>query len=220
MKVFKVITLTGLLLSANIYSQHDDIEILDWEVDENTSTDECEVLDVQAVNLPDEDDTDDFGKIAIDFELDYETELESPDKKKKSRCAWKVDVQSPDGYRLRIGRLSIGGNVDIGKKSKATVTASYRVMGDASPVAKEKFKGKNKTQPFEMKSPFDKNSPWSECGGSFSIKGRTDVKITTKDKDDAEDSVIIQNAAGKHYYRYIADCEPCSIVKDTFSKWY
>lgn len=220
MKLWKAITLTGALVAGNAVAH--ELEITDWEIDENVSTEECQVLAITSASLPDEDDSDDKILAAIDFELDYETELNSPDRSHRSRCAWKVDVRAPEGFRVRIGKIAIGGNVVVGNKgNKATVTASYRVLGDASPVARRVFlyKENGESQPFEMSSPADHNSPWSDCGGSFAIKGRTDVKMKTKTDSHVMDSVIIQNAAGKHYYRYVAELQSCS-RSDSFAKFY
>lgn len=222
MKLWKAITLAGSLVAGNAFAH--ELEITDWEIDENVSTEECEVLAVTAASLPDEDDSDDKILAAIDFELDYETELNSPDHIHRSRCAWRVDVRAPEGFRVRIGQLEIGGNAVVANEgNKATVTASYRVLGDASPVARRVFlyKENGESQPFEIKSPVDHDSPWSDCGGSFAIKGRTDVKMKTKADSHVMDSVIIQNAAGKHYYRYVAELKSCSApVADSFASFY
>lgn len=222
----KTFALAGTLagtLAAGSAAAHE-LEIVDWEIDENVSTEECEVLDIASASLPDDDDSDDKILAAIDFELDFETELNSPARSHRSRCAWKVDVKAPDGFRVRIGQLQIGGNASVEHAgSKAVVTASYRVFGDASPVARRTFlqNKNNETQPFEISSPWDENTPWSDCGGSFGIKGRTDVKLKAKQDSDVMDSVIIQNAAGKHFYRYVAELKSCSEpLTDSFAKFY
>lgn len=217
------LALAGSLFAGSAVAH--ELEITDWQIDENVSTEECEVLAVTSASLPDEDESDDKILAAIDFELDFETELNSPDRIHRSRCAWKVDVRAPEGFRVRIGRMDIGGNASVEHAgSKAVVTASYRVLGDASPVARRTFlQNKNgEAQPFEITSPFDQDSPWSDCGGSFAIKGRTDVKLKTNKDSHVMDSVVIQNAAGKHYYRYVAELTKtnCGYSADSFASFY
>lgn len=142
----------------------------------------------------------------LDFALNLDYLLLPGSTREDGRCLFNTTVKVKAGYRMKIRQVAFGGNVEIeGDDVLARATASYRVLGDAGPVASTGFM--RSSQPFEEISPYDSNTPWSRCGGTVEIEGRSDTFMMSP-SGGAVANMVIQNAAGGFmwvdYY-----CEPC-----------
>ena len=141
----------------------------------------------------------------LDYALNMDFLLFPGNSYQTARCMFNTTVKVKSGYKMRVNTIGFGGNFDQEGDTRGRVTASWRMLGSASPVSSTGWM--SSSQPFLQVSPDGTDSPWSSCGATVQLEARSDAALMSPSSTGFA-NMIIQNAAGGFMaVRY--ECVPC-----------